>query len=131
MEMNSEQTHRLSELLATKRVAAGLSAAEVARRARVDVGTVWRIEHGQIASPKAESLQAIGEVLGIPASDLFTIVGWVPPKELPTIRPYLRTKYRSLPPSAVKELEAHFDNLAKKHGISFDPNDGPRDGQDE
>jgi transcriptional regulator with XRE-family HTH domain len=129
--MNEQQAKQLSNLLASKRAAAGLSAAEVARRAGVDVGTVWRIERGMIASPRAKTLQAIGEVLGIPASDLFAIAPWVTAEELPTIRPYLRTKYRSLPPSAMKELEAHFADLANKHGISFDANDGPRNGEDE
>jgi transcriptional regulator with XRE-family HTH domain len=127
--MNSEQTNRLADLLVAKRVAAGLSSAEVARRAGVDKGTMSRLERG-IASPKAGSLQAIGEVLGIPASDLFAIAGWVPPKELPTIRPYLRTKYE-LPAEAVEELEYHFAAVARKHGISFDPNTGPVDGEDE
>ncbi|PEG33321.1 transcriptional regulator [Mycolicibacterium agri] len=128
--MDSEQLQRLGDLLVSKRVAAGLSSAEVARRAGVDKATISRLERG-IASPKAGSLQAIGDVLGIPASDLFAIAGWVPPKELPTIKPYLRTKYRQLPPEAMQEIEAHFAELAKKYGVSFDPNNGPRDGQDE
>lgn len=129
--MTPEQTTQLVNLLKQRREHAGLSSAELARRARVDVGTVWRIEHGMIASPKAESLQAIGEVLGIPASDLFATVGWVPSNELPTIRPYLRSKYRDLPPEAVAEIEAEFDAIAKKHGVSFDQADGPTGGEDE
>lgn len=129
--MDGNQARRLSQLLVSKRVAAGLSAAEVARRAGVDKGTISRIENGLIASPKVESLRAIGKVLGILSSDLFAIAPWMTPADLPTIRPYLRTKYRRLPARAVKELETHFANLANKHGISFDPKEGPRDGQDE
>lgn len=129
--MNENQTKQLSDLLVSKRAAAGLSAAEVARRAGVDVGTVWRIERGMIASPKAKTLQAIGKVLGIPANDLFEIAPWATPDELPTIRPYLRTKYRQLPPEAMQEIEAHFADLAEKYGITFDQNDGPLDGEDE
>ncbi|AGB22132.1 putative transcriptional regulator [Mycobacterium sp. JS623] len=129
--MTPEQTVHLINLLASKRAEAGLSTAEVARRAGVDVGTVWRIEQGQIANPRPESLQVIGEVLGIPASDLFATVGWVPPKELPTMRPYLRTKYRALPADARQEIEAHFNAVARKYGISFNQNEGPVDGEDE
>jgi transcriptional regulator with XRE-family HTH domain len=129
--MKPRQITQLAVLLASKRVAAGLSISEVARRARVDKATVFRIERGQVLSPKAKSLQAIGNVLGIPASDLFAIAPWVPPQELPTIRPYLRTKYRQLPADAVQEIETYFNDVARKHGISFDPNDGPLDGEDE
>lgn len=129
--MTPEQVSQLVALLVNKRQALGLSVPEVSRRAGVDRGTLWRIEQGMIASPRAENLQAIGEVLGISASDLFATVGWMPPKELPTIRPYLRTKYRDLPPDAVAEIEAEFDAIAKKHGISFDTDAGPRDGEDE
>lgn len=129
--MTPEQTVHLINLLASKRAESGLSVAEVGRRAGVDGGTVWRIEQGMIASPKAENLQAIGDVLGISASDLFATVGWMPSKELPTIRPYLRTKYRQLPADAVAEIEAEFDAIAKRHGISFDQNEGPTAGEDE
>ncbi|WP_068182393.1 helix-turn-helix domain-containing protein [Mycobacterium sp. UM_CSW] len=129
--MKPQQITRLAILITSKRVAAGLSTSEVARRAHVDKATVSRIEHGQILSPKAKSLQAIGHVLGIPASELFAIAPWVTPQELPTIRPYLRTKYRELPPAAVQEIETYFNDVARKHGISFDPNDGPLDGEDE
>ncbi len=129
--MTPEQTIQLSTILRHERERAGLSIGEVARRAGVDVGTVWRIEQGKIGSPKAESLQAIGEVLRIPASDLYATVGWMPEGELPTIRPYLRTKYRQLPPEAVAEIEAEFDAIARRHGISFDSRGGPQNNEDE
>jgi transcriptional regulator with XRE-family HTH domain len=129
--MRLRQTVQLINLLAKKRAASGLSIGEVARRAGVDIGTVSRIESGRIANPKPETLQAIGEVLGIPASDLFATAGWVPSRELPSIRPYLRTKYRQLPPEAMEEIEAHFEAVAREHGVSFDPNNGPLNGEDE
>jgi transcriptional regulator with XRE-family HTH domain len=129
--MTPEQTVQLINILASKRAESGLSVAEIGRRAGVNGVTVWRIEQGLIASPKPESLQAIGDALGIPASDLFATVGWMPSKSLPSIRPYLRTKYRQLPADAVQEIEAHFDDVARRHGISFDQRDGPVDGEDE
>lgn len=129
--MTPEQAQQLSTMLRSKREEIGLSVAEVARRAHVNVATAWRIEEAKIPSPRAENLQAIGDVLGIPASDLFATIGWMPPAELPTIRPYLRSKYHDLPPDAVAEIEAQFDAIAKKHGISFDPDHGPQNGEDE
>lgn len=72
--MTPEQAAQLAELLRTHRQRLGLSAHEVARRAGVNVGTVTRIEKEQIPSPRPENLIAIGEVLGIPAADLFAVL---------------------------------------------------------
>jgi transcriptional regulator with XRE-family HTH domain len=122
--MTPEQTVQLINLLSKKRAAAGLSVNEVARRADVDPGTVWRIEQGQIPTPKAESLKAIGNVLSIPSVDLFAIVGWIPSGDLPSIGPYLRAKYHQLPPEALREIEAHLEDVTRKYGISFDQHEG-------
>ena len=128
--MTPEQTVQLISLLAKRREEADLSVNEVARRADVDPGTVWRIEQGMIPTPKAESLKAIGKVLGIRSIDLFAIVGWIPSGELPAFGPYLRAKYHQLPDEARHEIEAHFTAVADKYGLSFDPNYGPLDGED-
>lgn len=92
--MIPEQAAQLAELLRTHRQRLGLSAHEVARRAGVNVGTVTRIEKEQIPSLRPENMIAIGEVLGIPAADLFAVGDWVPEHELPSFRPYLRAKYK-------------------------------------
>lgn len=116
--MTPEQTRQLVNLLSNKRAEAGLSVNEVARRALVDPGTAWRIERGLIPTPKAESLLAIGKVLGIPAVDLFALVGWIPRDELPSFGPYLRARYGQLPEGALREIEAHFVAVASPWGIS-------------
>lgn len=128
--MTPKQLNDLTKVLRERRESLSWSANEVARRVGISNTTYWRIEDGQIASPKAETLQAIGEVLGISAGDLFASAGWLPEKELPTLRPYLRMKY-DLPPEAMREIEAQFDEIAKKHGISFDETSGPLNGEDE
>jgi transcriptional regulator with XRE-family HTH domain len=122
--MTPEQTVQLINLLSKKRAEAGLSVAEVGSRAGVDGGTVWRIEQGLIASPKAESLQAIGGVLGIPSIDLFAIVGWIPSSELPSIGPYLRAKYGQLPAEALRDIEAYVEAIARRHSVNLDGNHG-------
>lgn len=124
--MTLEQAAQLATLLRTQRQRLGLSAHEVARRAGVNVGTVTRIEKEQIPSPRPENLTAIGEVLGIPAADLFAVVDWVPEHELPSFSPYLRAKYKEFPEAAVGEMERFFARLAKKHGV-----EGPVHGEDE
>lgn len=129
--MTTDQLRQLATLLTAKREAFGLTIPEVSRLAGVNRGTLWRLELGMIASPKGENLQAIGEVLGISAGDLFATIGWMPPNDLPSIRPYLRSKYHDLPPEAVAEIEAEFDAVARKHGLSFTPGSGPQAGEDE
>jgi transcriptional regulator with XRE-family HTH domain len=119
--MNTDQTVRLINLLSKKRAESGLSVAEVARRSHVDVGTVWRIEQGMIATPKAESLKAIGTVLGIPPIDLFVIVGWISSGELPSLSTYLCAKYDAqLPAEAVSDVESHIEAVVDQYGSRRD-----------
>jgi len=124
--MNTDQTVQLINLLSKKRTDCGLSIAEVARRAKLPVSVVWKIEQGAIASPKAESLKAIGTVLGIPLIDLFTIVGWLPSRELPTLDLYLGAKYPGLPPAGIQAIGDHAAAVVKKYGIDVNDDDGHR-----
>lgn len=124
--MSPAEAKRLADLLHARRQTCGLSAREVARRAGVDVGTVTRLEQGLIPNPRVERLRAIAEVLEIPAADLFAVADWLPKDELPSFRPYLRAKYRDLPPKAVKEIEDVFERLARDHRLR-----GPQDHEDE
>jgi transcriptional regulator with XRE-family HTH domain len=115
--MTPEQTVQLINVLVRKREESGLSVNEVARRAEVDPGTVWRIEQGMIPTPKADSLKAIGNVLGIPSIDLFAIVGWIPSGELPSLNTYLRAKYGQLPEEAVKDIQSHIEAVMHRYGV--------------
>lgn len=124
--MNADQTVQLINLLSKKRAESGLSVAEVARRAHVDVAAVWRIEQGMIATPRAESLKAIGTVLGIPSIDLFTVVGWLQDDELPTLDVYLRAKYPGLPHESIRAIESHAADVAKKNGVNIRDHHRPR-----
>jgi transcriptional regulator with XRE-family HTH domain len=126
--MHPSDATKLARTIRRHREAAGLSASELARRAGVTTGTITRLELAEIASPRAENLRAIAEVLGIPASDLFLTADWLPSGELPTFTPYLRSKYANLPPSAQREIERSFRDIARKYGC--DPN-GPHPGEDE
>ena len=124
--MSPEQADQLAELLRDKRERLGLSASEVARRAGVTAGTVTRIELAQIPSPKADSLTAIAEVLQIPKADVFAAAGWVPGNELPTLRPYLRSKYHGLSEEDADKVESYIGQLQWQYGTH-----GPADGEDE
>lgn len=118
--MTPEQTVALINIVQKRRSKAGLSINEVARRAKVDTGTVWRIEQGMIAKPTAKSLMAIGDVLGIRPIDLFSVVGWIPADELPSIGTYLRTKLPALPEEALQDVQAYITTIAHKHGVKVE-----------
>ena len=122
--MTPEEAQRLAKRLRIEREKHGLSAHEVARRAGVNVGTVTRIELGQIASPRPENLLAIAAVLDIPAADIFALANWVQPDDLPSFSSYLRAKYGSLPESAFREMQTVFESLALKYGTQ---GPGPHD----
>ena len=124
--MTPAQRTALADLLINRRTEKGMSIRGVAHAAGVDAANVMRLEQGQVEQPKAAKLQAIGRVLGIPAAELYAVVGWLPPAELPAFRPYLRSKYRDLPPEAVTEIEAVFNRVARNYGLR-----GPKDGEDE
>lgn len=118
--MTPEQTIALLNLIQSRRSEAGLSINEVGRRAKVDTGTVWRIEQGMIAKPTAKSLMAIGEVLGIRPIDLFSTVGWIPADELPSLGTYLRTKLHDLPEEALRDIQAYVTAIAHKHDVKVE-----------
>jgi transcriptional regulator with XRE-family HTH domain len=126
--MHTSDAATLARIIQKHRTALGISAAELARRSGVTTGTITRLELAQIASPRAESLRAIAESLGVPASDLFVTADWLPKNELPTFSPYLRSKYKDLPAAAKRELESSFASIAEKYG--YDPA-GPAPGEDE
>ena len=103
--MNTHGKRAIAHILRRKREALGLSATQVARRANLDPGTVTRIELEQINEPTPASLKAIAGVLDIPVSDLFVVADWIPKEELPSLLPYLRSKYADLPEQVAAELE--------------------------
>lgn len=124
--MATDRPHTLGEVISLAREALGISLNELARRSGVNASNVSRIETGQTTQPSPDTLQQLGDTLGLDWADLFAAAGYEQPKGLPTIKPYLRSKYPDLPESALAEIAA----IADKYGV--DPNNtGPRAGEDE
>lgn len=122
--MTDEERKQLAEALRVARARKDLTAREVARRAGVDVGTVRLLEREKITQPRIDSVRAIAEVLGIPLADLYAMLHWLPAKELPTLRPYMRAKYGELSDDDLARVEAFVAELTQQHA-------GPRDHEDE
>lgn len=116
----------LGRLIRDRRESLGLSLRRVGDRVGATDTTIMRIESGEIRSPRADLLQALAEALEVPWADLFTAAGYTVPTELPSFRPYLRTKYRDLPAEALTELEDTFSDIARRYGTN-----GPAPGEDE
>lgn len=116
--MTPEQTVQLTNLLRNKRTELKLSVNEVARRANVDPGTAWRIEQGMIATPRAESLIAIGKVLDINAIDLFATAGWLTADDLPSLGTYLSAKYSHPPDAVIRHIEHHVNRILHAYSHS-------------
>jgi transcriptional regulator with XRE-family HTH domain len=126
--MQNIQAKELGRRLRQRREQLGLSTRDVAERTGTTHGTIVRLEQGAIEKPAADKLSRIAEALGMNLADVYAFVDYGAPEELPSFRPYLRTKYRDLPASAVRDLERSFRQVARRHGI--DP-EGPRAGEDE
>lgn len=120
---------KLGKAVAKYRMKLGISASELGRRTGLNTATITRTELGEIASAKVETVQVIAKALNVPMTQLLAESQIIGDADLPAITPYLRTKYKDLPPAAIQEIEAHFETIAAKHGITnFD---GPAPGDDE
>lgn len=75
-------------------------------------------------------LRALAQPLEVPVADLYAAAGFALPDELPTFTPYLRSKYRALPPKAQAELQQSFARITAKYGYS-EGSSGPAAGEDE
>ena len=121
----------LPTTLRTRRKQIGMTIPRLASLTGMAHSTYRRIESGEVTAPSPERLTAIAAALDMPASDLFVAAGWLSPRDMPTLRPYMRTKY-NLTAEAAAALDAEFNEIGRKYGIQFNRDtDGPRTGEDE
>ena len=119
---DNEKSERLGRLLRERREELGLSLNEVARRAGVDPGGLFRAERGPRV-PSPETLAALADGLGLPLADLYEAAGYPLTSQLPSIRPYLRHAY-NVPEEAVAEIEDYLARIAAQYGGPAAPGDG-------
>ena len=97
---------------------------ELERRTGIHQSRLSRWENGIDAPSTVERLTALADGLELPPSDLYLAAGLNLSTDLPSMRPYLRSKYGDeLPPEAIEQIEA----IAARYGISA----GPAPGEDE
>jgi transcriptional regulator with XRE-family HTH domain len=127
--MDREQAKHLGSVLRTRREELNLSTTQVARASDLNQATIVRLEQGQFLNPDPDKLRAVAEALDLNLADVLTLADYPIPTELPSVGPYLRTKYRDLPADAVDQLQEQVVKMLKRHGI--ESNEGPAPGEDE
>src|SRR6266566_757035 len=101
------QARKLGQLIRRCREERSLTIRGLEAASGVNVSSIVSLERGDILTPQPDTLKALAAALDVPVSDLFTVAGWLPADELPTLRPYLRAKYRQLDERAIADLERY------------------------
>src|SRR5918912_3792664 len=112
--MDEERAKSFGQWLRQRRQDAGLGTTELAKRTGITDGTITRLEQGFIATPDPRKLSRIAEALDIPLADIYGMAGDGAPKQLPSFRPYLRSKYRDLPPEVAADLSRAVEGVIRK-----------------
>jgi transcriptional regulator with XRE-family HTH domain len=127
--MDQQQAQELGRVLRSQREGLGLSQRAISQVAGIQHSTLVRLEQGAFPSPRPETLAAVTAALGLNLADIYTLAGYPLPEELPSLTPYLRTKYRDLPDREIDQLTSEIQRVLRRHGIA--PNNGPEAGEDE
>ena len=114
-----EHNTTLGNYITTRRLAAGLSIVDAQEHSGLD-DSYWRkVEAGHYQSPDAKTLRRIAETISCPLEDLYNLCGYTVAAGLPTLTPYLRSKY-DLPPEAIADMEKYFALLRSFYVIPAD-----------
>lgn len=115
MTMNSEQApETLGVYIQQARERAGLSLRNLEAITGISRPMLNRLEHDQIDNPGPDVLLRLAEALELDSDDLFAFVGYRPSAKLPSLAPYLRTKYQ-LPPNAIAEASNALRDILDKY----------------
>jgi len=128
MQQHAEPAARLGQLIKQTRQSKHLSLRRLGSMSGIPHSTIVRIERGEIARPRPDVLTALARTLLIPIADVYAMVHYSAPHDLPSFAPYLRARYSDLPARAIEELSHYFENLASREGVRLD---GPPDHEDE
>lgn len=126
--MNHDAARQFGDYIKRLRQEQKLSMRGLAHKANIDSGALTRLEQGKVAAPQPDTLKALAAALQVPLADLFTMVGYVIPYDLPSMTPYLRARYGHLPDDVLASVNDYLQRLIDEHGL--DPH-GPAALEDE
>lgn len=116
---------QFSEFIRSRRQELGLSLGQLEQRTGLHNSRLSRWERGLEMPDRPERLAALAQGLEVPTADLYAVTGIDLPEELPTLRPYLRSKYgAALPEAALSEIAHYSDQVAARYGVTTGPNIG-------
>ncbi|HEX9776013.1 MAG TPA: helix-turn-helix transcriptional regulator [Actinomycetota bacterium] len=115
--MSKSQAQQLGDRIKKARKAKGLSLRGLADAVGMGVSTIHLLEEGTVKEPRPAKLARIAEALELPMRELYDIVGYEVPGDLPELPVYLRSKYK-LSQDEIGQLDEVFQRIAagKKEG---------------
>jgi transcriptional regulator with XRE-family HTH domain len=117
--MKSDQATELGHMLKARREELGLSTHKLAKLAEIDQATVVRFEAGTILAPRPDKLSRVAQALGLSGADVYALADYLVPTDLPSLKPYLNTKYGRLLDEDISKIEELAARLAKKRGFNL------------
>jgi transcriptional regulator with XRE-family HTH domain len=126
--MKQDAENQLGNYLKRLREERKLSIRGLARKAGIDDSGLVRIERGDVRTPQPEKLKRLAIALEMPLADLLAMAGYVVPYDLPSITPYLRTRYGHLSEESLTAIDNYLKRLIDEHDM--DPQ-GPVGFEDE
>jgi transcriptional regulator with XRE-family HTH domain len=118
--MTAQQAKVFGAYIRNRREAFGISQTELARLVETRDSTINRLEAGGISAPRPDKLTRIADHLDLNLADVFAMVGYAVPRQLPSPMPYLRAKYPALPQEAIDEIETNLRTVAQRHDVNID-----------
>lgn len=114
--MKSEERSRKTpgQMLDTARQRAGLSLRQLEAITNIPRSTIDRILKDEVDNPLPEHLVTLADAVELNSTDVFIAAGLPIPTDLPSLEPYLRTKY-DLPPEALAEARKSLEQILEKY----------------
>ena len=115
MGMSQAQLKKLGRLVHRGRAKAKLTQRGLAEKAGVTHPTILRLERGEFGRPDPEKLQRIADALDLGAGDFFALAGYMHADHLPSLDPYLQTKFgNDLSAKDRKDVERYVERKRAK-----------------
>src|SRR5487761_1170644 len=88
-----ERGAKLGRVIREARESKGLSTRKLAEAIGTTHSYIHKVEAGWFQTISPENIQALARELDLDPQDLFALAGYRVPEGLPTLVPYMRTKY--------------------------------------
>lgn len=124
--MNDEKAQQLGEYIRYLRKECNMTIRELADRAGIDQGGLTRLEQGATRAPRPGTLCLIAAALDVSVANMFAIVGYTVPQDLPSIEHYLKVKYSYIPDDDAWEICQAVEQVARLYRPNPVPSDMPR-----